>query len=149
MACMGKELHPHILADAIVLIHKFQNASLPYPTMQHSEQKCAHFCSECCIMGYELRDLWDWSIVLNAGVAKCYGVPPFLPCDSRQMFARQPPGLWSILPWRPLLGQQSGTAPFSLVKTTHLTVGYPWVPFTGTRSSDELQIATHLKIGYP
>ena len=33
--------------------------------MQHSEQKCAHFCSECCIMGYgtgAFWDLWDWSI---------------------------------------------------------------------------------------
>ena len=31
--------------DVIDLIHKSQNASVPYPTMLHSEQKCAYFCS--------------------------------------------------------------------------------------------------------
>ena len=34
------------------LIHKSHSAPVPYPTMHHSEQKCAHFCSEWCIMGY-------------------------------------------------------------------------------------------------
>ena len=51
------------------LIHKSQNAPVPYPTMQHSEQKCAHFCSECCIVGYgtgAFWDLWDWSIEMSA-----------------------------------------------------------------------------------
>ena len=33
------------------LIHKTHNAPLPYPMMHHSEQKCAHFCFEWCIMG--------------------------------------------------------------------------------------------------
>ena len=50
----------------IDLIHKSQNAPVPYPTMQHPEQKCAHFCSECCIVGYgtgAFWDLWNWSIV--------------------------------------------------------------------------------------
>ena len=31
--------------------------------MHHSEQKCAHFCSEWCIVGYgtgALWDFWDW-----------------------------------------------------------------------------------------
>ena len=32
--------------------HKSQNAPDPYPTMLHSEQKCAHFCSECSIVVY-------------------------------------------------------------------------------------------------
>ena len=32
--------------DKTDLIHKSQNAPVPYPTMLHSEQKCAHFCSE-------------------------------------------------------------------------------------------------------
>ena len=31
--------------------HKSQNAPVPYPTMLHSEQKCAHFCSEWGIVG--------------------------------------------------------------------------------------------------
>ena len=42
---------------------KSHNAVVIYPTMYHS-QKCAHFCSECCIVGYGtgvLWDLWDWS----------------------------------------------------------------------------------------
>ena len=34
------------------LIHKFHNAPVPYPTMHHSKNKCEHFCSEWCIMGY-------------------------------------------------------------------------------------------------
>ena len=31
---------------AIGLIHKSHDAPIPYPTMHHSEQKCAHFSSE-------------------------------------------------------------------------------------------------------
>ena len=34
----------HILA--FDLIHKSHDAPAPYLTMQYSEQKCAHFCSE-------------------------------------------------------------------------------------------------------
>ena len=51
----------------IDLIYKSQNASVPYPTMLHSEQKCAHFCSEWSIVGYGIGafwDLWNWSIVV-------------------------------------------------------------------------------------
>ena len=36
-----------------------QNAPVPYPTMLHSEQKCAHFCSELSIMGYGTGAFWD------------------------------------------------------------------------------------------
>ena len=53
---------------AIHLIHKSHNAPVPYPTMHHSEQKCAHFCSQWWIMGYGKGALWemcDWSIVLT------------------------------------------------------------------------------------
>ena len=39
--------------------HKSQNAPVPYPTMPHSEQKCAHFCSEWCIVGYGTGAFWD------------------------------------------------------------------------------------------
>ena len=46
-------------------IHRSQNAPVPYPTMLHPEQKCAHFCSEWSIVGYgtgAFWDLWNWSI---------------------------------------------------------------------------------------
>ena len=39
--------------------HKSHNVSVPYPTIHHSEQKCAHFCSEWCIVGYGISALWD------------------------------------------------------------------------------------------
>ena len=51
----------------IDLIHKSQNAPVPYPTMLYSEQKCAHFCSEWSIVGYGIGafwDLWKWSIAI-------------------------------------------------------------------------------------
>ena len=47
------------------LIHKSQNAPVPYPAMLHSKQKCAHFCSEWSIAGYGTSafwNLWNWSI---------------------------------------------------------------------------------------
>ena len=57
-----------IMIQPVELIHKSQNAPVPYPIMFHSEQKCAHFCSEWSIVGYgtgALWDLWDWSIFFN------------------------------------------------------------------------------------
>ena len=45
-----------------VKIDKSHHAPVPYPTMHHSEQKCAHFCSECCIVGYGTGALWDLRI---------------------------------------------------------------------------------------
>ena len=39
--------------------HKSQNAPVPYPRMLHSEQKCAHFCSEWSILGYGTGAFWD------------------------------------------------------------------------------------------
>ena len=47
---------------AIDQFHKFQNAPVPYPTMLHSEQKCAHFCSEWSIVGYGTGALPQCSI---------------------------------------------------------------------------------------
>ena len=44
-----KQMCDNIIID---LIHKSQTAPAPYPTMLHSEQKCAHFCSEWSIVGY-------------------------------------------------------------------------------------------------
>ena len=38
---------------------KSQNASVPYPTLLHSEQKCTHFCSERSNVGYGIGALWD------------------------------------------------------------------------------------------
>ena len=40
-------------------LHKSQNAAVPYPTMLHSEQKWAHFCSEWSIVGYGTDVFWD------------------------------------------------------------------------------------------
>ena len=42
------------------------HAPVPYPRMLHSEQKCAHFCSEWRILGYgtgAFWDLWNWFII--------------------------------------------------------------------------------------
>ena len=39
--------------------HKSHNAPVSYPTMHHSEQKCAHFWSELFIVGYGTSALWD------------------------------------------------------------------------------------------
>ena len=49
----------HVHNHTTGLIHKSHNAPVPYPTMHHSEQKCAHFGSEWCIVGYETGTLWD------------------------------------------------------------------------------------------
>ena len=54
----------HCWSVSVDQAHKSHNAPVPYPTMCHSEQKCAHFCSEWCIVGYgtgALWDLWIWS----------------------------------------------------------------------------------------
>ena len=39
--------------------YKSQNAPVPYPTMLHSEQICAHFCSEWSIVRYGTDAFWD------------------------------------------------------------------------------------------
>ena len=57
------DVHPM----AIDQFHKSHNAPVPDPIMLHSEQKCAHFCSEWSILGYRTGacwDLWIWSINL-------------------------------------------------------------------------------------
>ena len=49
----------------IDLIHKSQNAPVTYVTMFHSNQKCAHSCTEWSIVGYRTGafcDWWNWSI---------------------------------------------------------------------------------------
>ena len=38
--------------EGIDLIHKSHNAPVSYPTMHNSEQQCAPFCFEGCIVGY-------------------------------------------------------------------------------------------------
>ena len=45
------------------LMDQFRNTPAPYRTIHHSEQKCAHFCSEWCIVGYGIGamcDFLDW-----------------------------------------------------------------------------------------
>ena len=55
-----------VLKGPIHLIHKSQNAPDPYPTMLHSEQKCAHFCSEWNIVGYGTDAFWDlWKYIIE------------------------------------------------------------------------------------
>ena len=52
-------------ASITELIKQSQNAPVPYPTMPHSEQKCAHFCSEWNVVRYVTGAdwaLWNWSI---------------------------------------------------------------------------------------
>ena len=54
-------------------ISQFRQYTCPYPTMHHSEQKCAHFCSEWCIVGYgtgALSELWIWPI--NCDLLICF-----------------------------------------------------------------------------
>ena len=49
--------------------HKYHNASVTYPKMHHSKQKCAHFCSEWCIVEYDRCIVgfvnWDWFLTLH------------------------------------------------------------------------------------
>ena len=40
-------------AVTIDLFHKSHNVTVPYPTMHHQEQKCAHICSEWCMVDME------------------------------------------------------------------------------------------------
>ena len=55
----------NVISDgAVDQIHKSHNALIPDPSMHHSVQKCAHFCSEQCIVVHWTGaswDLWDWS----------------------------------------------------------------------------------------
>ena len=68
------------------IIHKSQNAPVPYPTTLHSEQKRAHFCSEWGIVGYgkgAFWDLWNWSIrPLLASLLDCFTARGMKPIDS-------------------------------------------------------------------
>ena len=52
-----------IFIMGICLFHKSHDAPVPYLTMHHSEQKCAHFCSEWCSVGYGTDELWDLRIM--------------------------------------------------------------------------------------
>ena len=58
LALVAAESHKLQAAQSIDLIHKSQNAPVPYPTRLHQEQKCAHFCSEWRIVGYGTGALW-------------------------------------------------------------------------------------------
>ena len=52
--------HQYWLQETRNQMNKSHNAPAPYPTMHHSEQKCAIFCSEWCIVWYETGALWDF-----------------------------------------------------------------------------------------
>ena len=53
-----------------------------YPKMLHSEQKCAHFCSEWRIVGYGTFAFWIWetrllasiALLWLAGINLCWGI---------------------------------------------------------------------------
>ena len=102
------------LEHLFYLIHKSRNTPVPYPTMLHSEQKCAHFCSEWSIVGYETGafwDLWNWPIVLP--MQQSHFTNGLLPLDKQVIaymtvyFKRVFPCLWlqyyclpgSLLKW--------------------------------------------------
>ena len=57
------KISPHP-SGGIDWIHKFHNVAISYPTMLHSEQKCAHFCSEWSIVG-----IWNRCIL---GIVKLF-----------------------------------------------------------------------------
>ena len=65
--CRGHfQMYLHLLKfiseGPIDQFHKSHNPPVPYPTMLHSEQKCAHFCSEC-------GTLWDMEQV-HSGICE-------------------------------------------------------------------------------
>ena len=57
----GTALYLHMVPWSVSIdqFHKSQNALVPYPILLHSEQKCAHFCSEWSIVGYGTGAFWD------------------------------------------------------------------------------------------
>ena len=58
---VGYETWPPIVTNCIInQSHKSHNAPVSYLTIHHSEQKCGHFCSEWCIVGYRTGALWDF-----------------------------------------------------------------------------------------
>ena len=64
------------------LLHKSHNVPGQYPTMHHSEQKCAHFCSELCILGYGTGTLWDLWIRCIVAIISSSVKFPRRQCDS-------------------------------------------------------------------
>ena len=54
----NRNVHISVLNGVLCDINKSHNTPVPYPTMDHSEQKYAHFCSEWCIVGYGAGALW-------------------------------------------------------------------------------------------
>ena len=46
-------------------IRKSHNAPVPYPKIHNSEQKCTHFRSEWCIVGYGTCALWNLRSILR------------------------------------------------------------------------------------
>ena len=71
--------NPNLLKMHFVLVvidqsHKSHSAPGPCPTMYHSEQKCAHFCSEWCIVGYGTAALWDlWIRAIECNLVIIFG----------------------------------------------------------------------------
>ena len=67
------QINCDVYSSIIDQFHKSQNAIVPYPTMLHSEQKCAHFCSEWSIMAYGTGAFWDlWIRSIVHCLPSCY-----------------------------------------------------------------------------
>ena len=68
-SCNGTDCEAtlHLLEDIVcktgthlsICNDKSHNAPAPYPTMHHSDQRCADFCSEWCILVYGTGVLCD------------------------------------------------------------------------------------------
>ena len=63
--------------------HKSQNAPVPHPRMLHSEQKCAHFCSEWSILGYATGAFWDLWIRSNFILSLTVSLYPLVCMESK------------------------------------------------------------------
>ena len=69
--------------------HKSQNAPVPYLTMFHSEQKCAHFCSGWSILGNGTGACWHLGI---RSILFSNGLVPFV----LRIFARCRSFCWGL-----------------------------------------------------
>ena len=87
--------------------HKSHNAPVPYPTMHHSEQKCAHFCSEWCIVGYGTGALWDFWISQLTDPNIDWGTPHLHWNMGKEQCIMGSPHQWEFPPFSKAADRQS------------------------------------------
>ena len=118
--CLQRAYHILIIDQ----FYKSHDASVPYLTMHHSEQKYAHFCSDWFIVGHETDALWDlWmrSIALPWRVCprqepqslNWLGVAPVSPKYSQQI------GRGSVSKLRPPICRREYIWNWSYIFLTH------------------------------